>query len=163
MLEVTATEKITGLAKTVTMDTRGKGGVDAVEAKQNIEQFLQKSGKRRASQESLAGVPEGESRIGLPGLGDSEEGQAAATPEGAGEEAGDVQVESDQEGAEAMARAKELRKRAEALVEQNISEEDRDEIQQLLQQIRHAISESDWETLEEKNNALSDLLFFLED
>ncbi len=44
MLKVTATEKVTGLAKTVTMDTRGKAGLNVEAARRNIASLVGEPG-----------------------------------------------------------------------------------------------------------------------
>jgi molecular chaperone DnaK len=59
--------------------------------------------------------------------------------------------------------AKDLRKRAEALLNKNISASDSEEIRRLLDQTSSAVRERNFEDLSGKNEALSDLLFYLED
>jgi molecular chaperone DnaK len=130
MIKVTATEKATGLAKTVEMDTRGRRVLDLEEARRNIASVLSGSGA----------APQGH--------------PAEASPS-AGAEDGD--------SAKLVAAAKDLRKRAEALLQKSVPPEDADEIRQLVHQSAKAISESDWRGLHAKNDALSDLLFYLED
>ncbi len=61
-----------------------------------------------------------------------------------------------------IARAKELRRRAEELLPE-LSEEDAEEIRSLLEKSRKAVSESDHAALAEYNESLSDMIFFLED
>ncbi len=58
MLKVTATEKTTGLAKTVTMDTRGKGGLDLEEARRNIASLLSAPEAEIIGEAPEAGVAE---------------------------------------------------------------------------------------------------------
>jgi molecular chaperone DnaK len=69
--------------------------------------------------------------------------------------------EADQE--ETLTTAKELKKRAEILMKGSLSEEDTNEFTQLLDASRSAIGQRDWEALQRHNDALSDLLFYLED
>jgi molecular chaperone DnaK len=59
--------------------------------------------------------------------------------------------------------AKDLRKRGEALLQKELGPEDAQEIRDLIHQSAAAISASDWAGLEQKNETLSDLLFYLED
>jgi molecular chaperone DnaK len=59
--------------------------------------------------------------------------------------------------------AKDLRKRAEALLSKNISESDSAEIRKLLEQSAGAVRERKFEDLSGMNESLSDLLFYLED
>ncbi len=59
--------------------------------------------------------------------------------------------------------AKNLRKRGEALLETGIDETDRREIQELIRASTDAIRDQEWDILKEKNDSLSDILFYLED
>jgi molecular chaperone DnaK len=131
ILKVTATEKVTGLAKTVALDTKGQHVLNLDEARRNIA--------------SLVGEPEAE--------------DVPAEEAAAGNGHGDLQADEE----ELLTSAKELRKRAEALLQKNIGEDDANEIRELIHASAVAIKDSDWETLKEKNEALSDLLFYLED
>lgn len=141
MLKVTATEKTTGLAKTVTMDTKGQHVVDVAEARRNIA--------------ALVGEP---AEPGEPDSAPDELAPAAAATSEAGES------EAAKESSRALLNtAKDLRHRGEALLQKNISPDDADEIRALLHQCTVAIKESDWATLAERTDKLSDLLFYLED
>ena len=134
ILKVTATEKVTGLAKTVTIDTRGQHTLNLEAARRNI-----------ASLVGPAESPGGAAEPAAPGNGDA---LPAAGQTSAGE---------------GLGTAKDLRKRAEALLQKNLSPEDAAEIHQLIHQSAAAITAGDWELLREKNETLSDLLFYLED
>jgi molecular chaperone DnaK len=125
MIKVTATEKITGLAKTVTLDTRGGHKLNIEEARRNMD--------------ALIGP-----------LEDQEENAEGADADSAGQEG-------------LLSSAKDLRKRAEALLQKNISLEDAAEIRELISQSALAIAGADWSLLADKNEALSDVLFYLED
>jgi molecular chaperone DnaK len=59
--------------------------------------------------------------------------------------------------------ARDLRKRGEGLLTQGISEDDATEVRDLLKQSADAISERNWEQLQDLNDTLSDLIFYLED
>ncbi len=74
---------------------------------------------------------------------------------------GNGNLQADEE--DLLTSAKELRKRAEALLQKNIGEDDAGEIRELIHASAVAIKDSDWDTLKAKNEALSDLLFYLED
>jgi molecular chaperone DnaK len=131
MLKVTATEKATGLSKSVTMDTRGKVALNIEDARRNIAGLI-----------DLDAIP----------------GESAPEEEVVEEEAG--------KGADhetLLTTAKDLRKRAEALLTRNISEDDANEIRDLVHQSADAIAKRDWEALGQQNDALSDVLFYLED
>ena len=73
-------------------------------------------------------------------------------------------------GAEALAgsediliTAKDLRKRAEAVLPKNLDAADAQEIRALVHAAANAIKERDWDALAKNNEALGDLLFYLED
>ena len=124
MLKVTAKEKVTGLSKTVTMDTTKKGKVANLEEKRrNIASFL-------------------------------------AEDKDDGDEADDFSDIGDKQTL--IAKAKALRKRAETLLA-SVNEEDAAELSGLLEQCRQAIAAQDWETVAQRNESLSDMLFYLED
>jgi molecular chaperone DnaK len=126
MLKVTAREKATGLAKSVTLDTRGQHVVNLDEARRNIA--------------ALVGEPE------------TTAAPAAATVEDAADDAREL-----------LNTAKDLRKRGEVLLQKNLSAADADEVRELIHQCILAIKESDWSALAARNDALSDLIFYLED
>ena len=131
MLRVTATEKQTGLSKTVAMDTRGKSTLSLDEARRNIA--------------ALVGAPAGPPAE--TGLDDNP----------------DADLEPGLDTAALLATAKDLRKRGEALLQKQINPADTEEIRQLIHETAQAIKDSDWGKLAEKNDTLSDLVFYLED
>lgn len=132
MLKVTATEKATGLAKSVSLDTRGEHILNLDQARRNI--------------------------ASLVGEGDAESGaDAADAPDGP--EVEDLEADP----ADLLNSAKDLRKRGEALLTKNLSEDDAKEIRELLQRVSAAITAKEWDQLEETVNTLSDLIFYLED
>ena len=59
--------------------------------------------------------------------------------------------------------AKDLRKRAEALLQSGVSEDDASEIRDLLKQSAEAVKMQDREKLSALNEQLSDIIFYLED
>ena len=124
MLKVTATEKITGLAKMVTLDTRGAHALDLDQARRNIAGLVGKSADESAIEDELVE-----------------------------DEAADHQTQ--------LATAKDLRKRAEALLQKNINAEDAAELRKLLHQSTEAIGQK--ADLTEVNDAISDLIYYLED
>src|ERR1019366_781316 len=111
ILKVTATEKVTGLAKTVALDTKGQHVLNLDEARRNIA--------------SLVGEPEAE--------------DVPAEEAAAGNGHGDLQADEE----ELLTSAKELRKRAEALLQKNIGEDDANEIRELIHASAVAIKDSD--------------------
>jgi len=79
------------------------------------------------------------------------------------EAASDDTPKVDTDPKELLNTAKDLRKRGEALLLKNLGGEDAEEVRELLRLSAAAIGASDWDTLQEKNDVLSDLLFYLED
>jgi molecular chaperone DnaK len=134
MLEVTATEKVTGLARTVTMDTRSVGRlVDLDEARRNLA--------------TLAGD------ASAPTLEPAMDGSTLHTED-----------EDDEPDPEAtLTEAKDLRKRGELLLTRAVNAEDAEEIRSLIHESASAITARDWPALASCNTRLSDLLFYLED
>jgi len=118
MLEVTALEKISGLAKSVIIDTRDvHTSLDLDTARQRVAQAF--------------------------GETDSESPTAHVHKE--------------------TTRAKELRKRAEKILAGEIDEEDKSDIQNLLNAMRKTIKAQDFSSLDEHSSQLEDILFYLED
>ncbi|CAN5125480.1 molecular chaperone DnaK [soil metagenome] len=123
MLQVTATEKDTGLAKSVTLDTRDtRHQLDMDAARSNLL--------------ALTGEPT----------------HPEISP-------GDDPDDHD----DLLATAKNLKSRAQALLETGIDPDDASEIRALLDSATNAISQGDMASLSESNDALSDLVFYLED
>ncbi|MEO7083908.1 MAG: Hsp70 family protein [Gemmatimonadaceae bacterium] len=129
LLQVTATEKKSGLAKTVTLDTRAAHAVNIDEARRNIASLLQQ----------------------LPGSASDDDLDS-------GDESND-----DEPPDRLLATAKDLRKRGEALLSKNINDDDAREIRDLIHATAAAIAASDLNALAGHNDALSDLVFYLED
>ncbi len=71
--------------------------------------------------------------------------------------------EAPAERQELLIAAKDLRRRAEALLQKEVAAGDAEEIRKHLQESRQAIEERRWGRLQEINDTLSDLLFYLED
>ena len=63
----------------------------------------------------------------------------------------------------AITEAKQLRKRAEALVAGGVEEDDKIEILELVNQTTSAVKAGDGSTITRLNQSLSDVLFYLED
>jgi molecular chaperone DnaK len=137
MLKVTAAEKNSSLAKTVTLDTRHAGGnINLEEARRNVASILAAS----EAHEPISGaVPAGDAA-------------AILTPDSV-----------DLDPNELLLTAKDLRKRGEALLEKNINPDDAGEIRTLMHDSANAIKERDWSALGRINDTLSDLIFYLED
>lgn len=136
MLEVTATEKATGLARAVTMDTRSVGRlVDLDEARRNLAALA-----RDETPDPLASIPTSDVPV------------ADQPPS---EEPLDPDV--------ALVEAKALRQRGEQLLTRVLNPDDAGEIRTLIHESAAAITARDWAALNSCNQRLSDLLFYLED
>ncbi len=135
MLKVTASEKVSGLAKSVTLDTRGGHVVNLDEARRNIAALI----------------------------GESDPEPAPGATAGAGAETEREVTSAAEASRELLNTAKDLRKRGEALLQKNLGGDDANEIRELMHQSAAAITAGDWAALSAKNDALSDLIFYLED
>jgi molecular chaperone DnaK len=124
LLEITAIEKDTGLAKAVTIDTHDvKATFDLAEARRRISSAF------------------GDEPADAPPAGD--------------EPSTRVHDET--------TRAKDLRKRAEKLMDGDLDEEDRADLQGLLDAMRDAVRARDFATLGERSDQIEDIIFYLED
>jgi len=149
MLKVTATEKNTGLSKSVTLDTHKLAAPADLEAsRQGISDLLIGPAGDDWDDD---GYEEQEEDFGDD---DSAANIETFTPR---------QTDAAPDSAELLQSAKQLRHNAEALLAKDISPEDAAEVRNLLESCRHAIAASDWPTLQSSLDSLSDLLFYLED
>lgn len=131
MLHATATEKSTGLSRSLTIDTKGQHRLNLDAARINLAAIFE---------DDLDDEEEGDSpALALPGP------KAAAASR------------------EMLASAKNLRQRALKILEGKISEADANSIREHLESISTAISNADWESLQNQQDKLSDILFYLED
>jgi len=134
LMRVSATEKSTGLTRSITIEARGhRINLDAARA--NLADLFAPA----ADDVALSGD-----------LGDLDEDEIVA-PEG-----GD-------EHNRLLADAKNLRHRAEKVLETGVTDQDAAEIRALLDKISAAIASSEMDTLGHASEKLSDLLFYLED
>jgi molecular chaperone DnaK len=126
MLKVTATEKETGLNKTVTLDTRGaRSSLDLKEARENIRSLVAEPAENSAAEQEASASPADDETL--------------------------------------LRTAKDLRKRAEALLQKGVSDEDASEIRDLLKQSAEAVKMHDSGKLSTLSDRLSDIIFYLED
>ncbi|MFM8715321.1 MAG: hypothetical protein ACKOF3_00830, partial [Spartobacteria bacterium] len=136
MLKATATEKITGLSKSLTIDTKGEHRINLDAARVNLAAiFEEEPDDNDAEDEDISDLPP----LQLPG-------PKPATA-----------------SREILAVAKNLRQRATKALEGQISDTDANSIRELLESISTAISNSEWESLQAHQDKLSDILFYLED
>lgn len=133
ILKVTAIEKNTGLTKAVTMDTKNvKPHLDIAEAQKNIASLLSEEVEDEYDRDETFDNVEHGATAGEPGK------------------------------QPLLAKAKELRKRAEKLLG-SIAEEDAKDIRDMLEKNREAINAGDIKRLAETNTSLEDIIFYLED
>ncbi len=137
LLTVTATEKSTGLAKSVKIDTAGQHRINLDTARGNLAALFAESD---SANPALSAFDPNESDL---------------------DEA--IEVKSTESSANLIASAKSLRARAEKLLEQGVSDTDAATIRSKLEGIPEFIQSRDWETLQDELDGLSDLLFYLED
>ncbi len=133
ILQVTAREKVTGLCRTVTMDIARKGEI------RESEEF----GDDRETR----------------GFGDGEDDEGEEFIE-IGKAGGKTPPPLERQ--QMLDQAKSLRKRAEKLLPA-AGEEDAGELKDLLERSRRAIAAQNWQAVSELNEAIANLLFYLED
>jgi molecular chaperone DnaK len=144
MLKVTAKEKATGLNKQITIENalaRFEGS-ELAEARERLDRLW------------------GEPASAAEGEFDEEEGDELAdddddidTPE---------LVPGPREGQRETVQARALLEKAERLLEK-VASEDKAELEKMLNAVRAAITDRQWEAVTKACNELSDILFYLED
>lgn len=154
LLKVTATEKRTGLAKSVTIDTAGHHRLNLDAARTNLAALF----ADEDPDDSESYFDEAED--------DDEE--ADDTEAGIEMEADAEVVTSDASAPAAaptglIATAKSLRRRSEVLLERGVAEKDAANIRTQLDMLSLGIQQRDWPQVVKMTDSLSDLLFYLED
>ena len=140
MLHVSATHKASGKGEKLSIDTHRVGeAFDLDRANENIAQLL--GGSADLASGDIAGKT-----IDLGSLDD----------DGGGDTSGAISKP-------VLIAAKDLRKRAEALLAGQLEDDDRAEITQHLEASHRAVKDSDQTELEQRNTALEDIIFYLED
>ncbi len=135
ILKVTAVEHSTGLSKVVSMDTKNiKPHLNIEEAKKNIASLITTEA-------------------------DSEEYENDSESDDVGLTVIDTE---DMEKKEILNKSKDLRKRAERLLD-SVKPEDAEEIRDLLSKSLKAVNENDMEDLSDINESLEDMIFYLDD
>lgn len=136
MLKVSAREKATGLQKQVTIE-------NALARYEREEQALARERLQRLWDAEEAEVEES------PAEADAENELPSLLP-------------GPREGQRETVQARALLEKAERLV-QNVSPEDRGEVERLMERVRTAMTDRRWEQVTAASNELSDILFYLED
>jgi len=138
LLTATATEKRTGLVKSVTIDTAGQHRINLDAARTNLAALF---GEQDAALHQADDDFDDEEE-------EDDEAETTATPAAP---------------AELLASAKSLRNRAGKLLDQGVAEADATAIRASLAAVPLAIDARDWTKLRSTLDTLSDLLFYLED
>jgi len=134
LLTVTSTEKATGLAKSIKIDTGEKDRLDLDAAREKLAGWLESSDRALEDEETGDDTP-----LSLP------EGGTSASHR------------------EQLATAKNLRQRAKTLLEGDLPDEDAEAVRAALEKLTEAVGDTDPSLIEQANDALSDLLFYLEE
>jgi len=137
LLTVTATEKSTGLAKSVTIDTAGQHRINLDTARDNLAALFDEYDSGNSATYAFE-----------PDESDQEDA---------------IEIHATESSANLIASAKSLRGRAKDLLERGVAETDAETIRTKLEGIPTLIESRDWETLQDELDNLSDLLFYLED
>ena len=137
LLTVTATEKSTGLAKSVTIDTAGQHRINLDTARDNLAALFDEYDSANSA-----------TYVFEPDESDQEDA---------------IEIHATESSANLIASAKSLRGRAKDLLERGVAETDAETIRTKLEGIPTLIKSRDWETLQDELDNLSDLLFYLED
>ncbi len=137
LLTVTATEKSTGLAKSVTIDTAGQHRINLDTARDNLAALFDEY--------------------------DSVNPALSAFEPDESDQDDVIEIHATESSANLIASAKSLRGRAKNLLDCGVAETDAETIRTKLEGIPTLIESRDWETLQDELDNLSDLLFYLED
>ena len=146
LLTATATEKRTGLAKSVTIDTAGQHRINLDVARTNLAALFDEQDAAFLDDDDF---PEDDDDSDIL---EAEEITAASAPDEVAASSGKL-----------LASAKSLRNRAGKLLEQGVAEADATAIRTSLAAVPLAIDARDWDQLRTTLDTLSDLLFYLED
>lgn len=165
LLTVTATEKATGLAKSVVIDTAGHHRLNLDAARTNLAALFAEADAE--STITRAGDEEDEEDFDFP---DAYDVSFDAPGGDAGEAGNIIDIDSikvspvpSEAPAGLLASAKSLRRRADAILDRGVTETDADQIRAELAASATAIQQRQWSILQSSTDKLSDLLFYLED
>jgi molecular chaperone DnaK len=154
LLKVQAREKATGLVKHITID-------NALARFERDERDAARARLDQMWEESFADDTDWEQNGGLDEFESSSNG--AVEPAGEGPVAAMPMLDAGpREGQREAVQARALLEKAERLREKAPAE-DQAELDRLMQNVRTALEDRDWNGLEQATNALADVLFYLED
>ena len=149
LLTATATEKATGLSRSVTLDTRGQHRLNLDAARANLAALFAET--TDAEDEGDDGEDAFEEESETESDNDGADDPSAVAEDGGPAPAG------------LLASAKNLRQRAEALLGRGLAETDAEDIRRRLATVAEAIKNRSWAALQTDCDSLSDVLFYLED
>ena len=155
LLTVTATEKRTGLAKSVTIDTAGQHRINLDAARTNLAALFgdEETMRPRPQLEVFDPEPLPDDIDDLLGDEDEEDEDSMESDD----------ADDGHDSASLLASAKSLRNRANKLLERGVPESDAAAMRANLAAVPAAIEARDWRGLRRALDSLSDLLFYLED
>ena len=167
LLTATATEKRTGLVKSVTIDTAGQHRINLDAARTNLAALFAEQDSAqphpvtrpfRPQPFAFAGEDDDEFGDGL------EDDSDESGEDDADEDDRVIAIDSARDAAAGLlASAKSLRSRAEILLDRGVAESDAAAIRSSLAEVAPAIEARDWPRLRDMLDTLSDLLFYLDD
>ncbi len=157
LLTVTATEKSTGLAKSVTLDTAGQHRLNLDAARTNLAELFEEQDAAEAEAWAASHPDEDED------FEDEDDDDEIIDADDNEDRAPTTPADYKLNPASLLASAKSLRTRAEKLLAQGVAETDAAAIAANLAAISPAIEARDWVGLRQQLDALSDVLFYLED
>ena len=159
LLTVTATEKRSGLAKSVTIDTAGQHRINLDAARTNLAALF---AEQEASQPPRVADPFRQRPVTITDEDDFDDFDD--DEDGAAEDEGVIEIGGAYEAAAGLlASAKSLRSRAEKMLLRGVAESDAAAIRASLAEVAPAIEARAWPQLAETLDTLSDLLFYLDD
>ena len=148
LLTATATEKRTGLAKSVTIDTAGQHRINLDAARTNLAALFEEQDAAFSEDDEEA---------------EDEDDEFTSEYDGESVDLSAPENEGPANSSALLASAKSLRNRAGKLLDQGVPETDAAAIHTSLAAIPVAIDARDWNQLRTILDTLSDLLFYLED
>lgn len=171
LLTATALEKVTGLTKSVTLDTRGQHRLNLDAARANLDAlFAEADDQAFGDLEIMEGDDDDEVDGDDDDISADADGNAPdniidiSTGTRGGSPANSTSPSGSAAPTALLATAKSLRRRADAVLETGgLSPKDTGDIQSILETIDSTTTAQDWTTLETTCDRLSDLLFYLED
>jgi len=166
LLTATATEKRTGLVKSVTIDTAGQHRINLDAARTNLAALFAEQDSSQPHPVTQRFRPQPFASAGEDEFGDGQEDDSDDSDDSDNDDGNDDVIEisgARDAAAGLLASAKSLRSRAEKLLDRGVAESDAAAIRASLAEVSPAIEARDWPRLRNMLDTLSDLLFYLDD